>query len=126
MAITNHERVGKSLDLLKEGLGPFVQREVQGSIESGRQDAHKLRRYAEDPLLANKPIPEWDVAGLLRLMWETWNNVFCRPTVRCRRRNYAPPPAAEATPAARRDSNCGITRSTKSSRERRVRAGSRP
>ena len=24
MAITNHERVGKALDLLKAGLGPFV------------------------------------------------------------------------------------------------------
>ena len=34
MAITNHERVGKALDLLKAGLGPFVQREVQGAIES--------------------------------------------------------------------------------------------
>ena len=29
MAITNHERVGKALDLLKAGLGPFVEREVQ-------------------------------------------------------------------------------------------------
>ena len=76
MAITNHERVGKALDLLKAGLGPFVQREVQGAIESGKQDAHNLRRYAEDPMLANKPIPEWDVAGLLKLMWETWNDVF--------------------------------------------------
>ena len=24
MAITNHERVGKALDLLKAGLGPFI------------------------------------------------------------------------------------------------------
>ena len=28
MAITNHERVGKALELLKSGLGPFVQREI--------------------------------------------------------------------------------------------------
>ena len=27
MAITNHERVGKALDLLKAGLAPFVERE---------------------------------------------------------------------------------------------------
>ena len=52
MAITNHERVGKALDLLKAGPGPFVQREVQGAIESGRQDAHRLHRYADDTLLA--------------------------------------------------------------------------
>ena len=29
MAITNHERVGKALDLLKAGLGPFVEREIK-------------------------------------------------------------------------------------------------
>ena len=29
MAITNHERVGKALDLLKEGLQPFIERELQ-------------------------------------------------------------------------------------------------
>ena len=78
MAITNHERVGKSLDLLKVGLGPFVDREVKGALESRRLDAFKLRDYAEDPVLANKPTSEWDVAGLLKLMWETWNDVFRR------------------------------------------------
>ena len=29
MAITNHERVGKALELLKEGLRPFVEREMK-------------------------------------------------------------------------------------------------
>ena len=29
MAITNHERVGKALDLLKEELGTFVEREMK-------------------------------------------------------------------------------------------------
>ena len=76
MAITNHERVGKALDLLKAGLGPFVDREVKGALESRKLDAFKLRDYAEDPVLANKPTSEWDVAGLLKLMWETWNDVF--------------------------------------------------
>ena len=76
MAITNHERVGKALELLKAGLGPFVQREVQGAIQSGKQDAHKLRHFADNAMLANKAIPDWDVAALLKLMWETWNDVF--------------------------------------------------
>lgn len=76
MAISNHERVGKALDLLKIGLGPFVEREIKGAIESRRLDGHKMRDYAEDPALANKPIPEWDVAGLLKVMWGTWNDVF--------------------------------------------------
>ena len=29
MAITNHERVGKAMELLKSGLGPFVEREFK-------------------------------------------------------------------------------------------------
>ena len=78
MAITNHERVGKALDLLKAGLGPFVDREVKGALESRRLDAFKLRDSAEDPVLANKPTSQWDVAGLLKLMWEIWNDVFRR------------------------------------------------
>ena len=26
MAITNHERAGKAMDILKQGLGPFLER----------------------------------------------------------------------------------------------------
>jgi hypothetical protein len=29
MAISNHERVGKGLELLKAGLAPFVERELK-------------------------------------------------------------------------------------------------
>jgi len=29
MAITNYERVGKALELLKSGLSPFVEREIK-------------------------------------------------------------------------------------------------
>ena len=78
MAISNHDRVGKALALLKVGLAPFVEREVKGAIESRRLDAHKLRGYAEDSRLADKPMAQWDAAGLLKLMWETWNEVFRR------------------------------------------------
>ena len=76
MAITNHERVGKALNLLKAGLGPFVEREIKSAMESRKLDAHRMRDYGEDRVLGNKPIPEWDVAGLLKLMWDTWHEVF--------------------------------------------------
>ena len=33
MAITNHERVGKAMDLLKQGLGPFVEREFKRLLQ---------------------------------------------------------------------------------------------
>ena len=76
MAITNHERVGKALGLLREGIGPFVEREVKGAVRSRKLDAHKLRNYLDDPMFGSKSIPEWDVAGLLKLTWETWNEAF--------------------------------------------------
>ncbi len=78
MAMTNHERVGKALELLRAGLGPFVEREVQHALKRGALSPDALRRFTEDPLLAQKDIASWDVAGLLRLMWETWNEVFRR------------------------------------------------
>jgi predicted AAA+ superfamily ATPase len=76
MAITNHERVGKALDLLRAGLAPFVEREVQAAVKAGTVRMDAIRRFADDPLLGQKLIAQWDVAGLLKLMWETWNDVF--------------------------------------------------
>ena len=75
MAITNHERVGKGLELLKSGLGSFVEREFK-SIYKDRAAAETTRFMGEDRLNAKRPIAGWDVAPLLRLMWESWNDVF--------------------------------------------------
>src|ERR1700694_4924628 len=75
MAITNHERVGKALELLKSGLGPFVERELASTYKD-RVDAELRRFLGEDRLNAQKPAAEWDVAVLLRLMWDSWNDVF--------------------------------------------------
>ncbi|WP_058867444.1 Swt1 family HEPN domain-containing protein [Chloracidobacterium thermophilum] len=76
MAVTNQERVGKGLELLRAGLGPYVEREVQEAVRAEAVNMETVRRFAEDPSLKNKPIAEWDAAGLLKLMWETWNEVF--------------------------------------------------
>jgi len=76
MAITNHERVGKALDLLKTGLGPFVGREIKAAIAANSISIDKVRSFAEDPILGKKPIEDWDASGLLKLMWDTWNEVF--------------------------------------------------
>ncbi|MEW6741711.1 MAG: Swt1 family HEPN domain-containing protein [Planctomycetota bacterium] len=75
MAITNHERVGKALDLLRAGLGPFVERELKSAYK-GQAAAKTAQLMGEDRLLADKPIGQWDVAALLKLMWEAWNDVF--------------------------------------------------
>src|SRR5258706_371299 len=77
MAITNHERVGKAMDLLKQGLGPFVEREIKDFYKD-KAAAEAIRYLGEDRLLAKKAMAEWDAAALLKLMWEAWNDVFRR------------------------------------------------
>ncbi len=76
MAITNHERVGKALELLKAGLYPFLERELAAqygkywitTVTAGWQ--HDLN-WPE-----NADAPDLDVALSLKLMWEQWNEVF--------------------------------------------------
>ena len=75
MAITNHERVGKALELLKHGLGPFAEREYR-NIYKDRAAAEIRQFVGDDRINANKPMAEWDVAVLLKLMWDSWNMVF--------------------------------------------------
>ena len=77
MAITNHERVGKALDLLKTGLAPFVEREFK-NLYAVRALAEARRFQGEDRLLATKKLAAWDATALLKLMWEAWNDVFRR------------------------------------------------
>jgi len=77
MAITNHERVGKVMDLLKQGIGPFVEREFRNSYK-GRSLIEATRCLGDDRLLAEKTISEFDAAALLKLMWDAWNDVFRR------------------------------------------------
>jgi predicted AAA+ superfamily ATPase len=65
------------MELLRAGLAPFVEREVQSAGKAGL-GIQTIRNYAEDPNLARKSVGEWDVAALLKLMWEAWNDIFRR------------------------------------------------
>lgn len=78
MAMTNRDRVERALQLLRDGLAPFVEREIQQAIDQRAVDMTTVRQFAEDPLLAQKPLASWDILSLLKLMWETWNDVFKR------------------------------------------------
>jgi len=75
MALTNQQRVGKALEHLREGLAGFIDREFQNKYQD-LSLAEAQRRVGTDKLRGNKPIVEWDAAALLRLMWESWNDVF--------------------------------------------------
>jgi len=78
MALTNHERVGKAMELLKAGLAPFVEREVRsrlGDVEAQRS----INEFAEgDRMLTGKSVAQWDIAALLNFMWFRWNEVYGR------------------------------------------------
>ena len=84
MAITNQERVGKAMELLRQGLAPFAEREFK-NLHKAQAGAEALRYMGEDRLLAKKPLAEWDVAALLKLLWESWNDVFGKTLGRAER-----------------------------------------
>ncbi|MEM9553677.1 MAG: Swt1 family HEPN domain-containing protein [Acidobacteriota bacterium] len=75
MAITNRERVNRSLDLLRQGLTPFIRRELENSYHQGAE-AEARRFLNDDRQLAGRPLEDWDVSALLKLMWAAWNSVF--------------------------------------------------
>ncbi len=86
MALTNHERVGKAMALMRKGLGPFVEREI-AVAHPGINPAHATYQYLNTRDGVARRIPEWDAHALLMLMWNAWNAVF-RKTLGHAERNY--------------------------------------
>jgi Swt1-like HEPN/Protein of unknown function (DUF499) len=77
MAITNHERVGKALDLLKDGLQPFVEREMKAQHAQMWLDQARMSvAETQTRLFSGKGDPHWDSSSLLSVMWNQWNVVF--------------------------------------------------
>lgn len=77
MAITNQERVGKALDLLRAGLGPFVEREMKAVHGDGW--AFEVKELLGDTrLVGTRKSVLQDVAVLLVVMDRTWGQVFRR------------------------------------------------
>src|SRR5258706_4754501 len=77
MAITNHERVGKAMELLKGGLAPFIEREFKANFKDQAQKQAALF-LGDDAHNAKRALGEWDAAALLKVLWEAWNEVFRR------------------------------------------------
>jgi hypothetical protein len=72
------------MDLLRTGLAPFVEREF-ASLHRTKAADEARRFIGDDRTLAKKGIGEWDVAALLKLMWEAWNPVFGKTLGRAER-----------------------------------------
>ena len=77
MAITNHERVGKALSLLKEGLRPFVERELKSQYQQSWFDELKASLPPQQLSFAGTEAePFGDIAVVLAALWNQWNSVF--------------------------------------------------
>jgi predicted AAA+ superfamily ATPase len=78
MAITNHERVGKAMELLREGLLPFVERELKTEYgeETWFEETKRTLTQQQLKFVEKKGKPEWDVAMLLTVLWNNWEKVF--------------------------------------------------
>src|SRR5256885_3065573 len=77
MALSNHERVGKALDLLKDGLRPFVEREMKAQHKQlWFEQAKAAVSDSQANLFGTEKDPRWDVAATLAVMWNQWNLVF--------------------------------------------------
>jgi predicted AAA+ superfamily ATPase len=75
MAITNHERVGKALELLKTGLLPFIERELKAKYGNGW--AFEVKDILSDTRFsAGKSESLQDVAASLVVMDRKWTEVF--------------------------------------------------
>src|SRR5829696_9485988 len=74
MAISNYERVGKALGLLKDGLRPFVEREMHAFY---RQNwVAEIKETLRDTRVGGGEDALQDVVALLVIMDRHWNNVF--------------------------------------------------
>lgn len=76
MAITNYERIGKALELLRDGLKPYVSRELEA--KHGKYWVTTATQTWQNELVwrDGDPLPTLDAAVLLRMMWDQWNLVF--------------------------------------------------
>jgi predicted AAA+ superfamily ATPase len=73
MAITNNERVGRTLDLLKTALRPFIERELRAVH---KDNWIKAAMVAVPAWQTTKATVEFDVQALLTILWDNWNDVF--------------------------------------------------
>jgi predicted AAA+ superfamily ATPase len=81
MAISNKERVGRALDLLRDGLYPFIEREMKslwgdrwvGYASSSLPDNYVARKKSTAQI---QPILKEDVSALLIVMCARWEDVF--------------------------------------------------
>lgn len=74
MSISNHERVGRALKLLHEGLYPYFEREMEANC-SKQWPLRVASYFDKDSVTAQNKI-KTDLYEFLKVMWSEWNDVF--------------------------------------------------
>ncbi len=77
MAQSNHERVGRALDLFNSGLKPFVEREMLAKY-GPRWQYEAVKSLREQHLSDNEDGVHLDTQGLMLILWDQWNTVFSK------------------------------------------------
>ncbi|MCE5210900.1 MAG: AAA+ family ATPase, partial [Deltaproteobacteria bacterium] len=86
MAITNYDRVGKAMELLKDGLIPFVERELKSQYaQQWIEEAKTSVSDTQAKLFVTKDKPQWDIASILSVIWNKWDLVFRKTLGRAER-----------------------------------------
>jgi predicted AAA+ superfamily ATPase len=85
MALSNRERVGRVMEALKDGLGPFILREFR-TVYSQRGYINEIDAVLATPGYSGLPeaalsddqvlLAALDTQACLNLMWRRWNDVF--------------------------------------------------
>ncbi len=73
----NNERVTEALDLLTEGLAPYVEQRLK-SVYRDDWVRSASGSFRDDRTRSNGNHVDWDAHSLLTVMWDQWNSVFRR------------------------------------------------
>ncbi len=78
MAMTNSQRIGRGLELVRDGLVPFLERELKSAY------GENWKEVAKDSLVKEKVWKEvngevqWEIYLVLAVLWNHWHSVFSK------------------------------------------------
>lgn len=84
MAISNHERVGKALELLNKGLLLYVEQEMK-AVHKDKWREVAQQAIKDIPAIKDKKNKEWDTQKILTIIWHQWDSVFSKTLGRSER-----------------------------------------
>jgi len=87
MAITNHERIGKALDIMRTGLSQYIEREIKAVYGGRWMQVCKESMPSEWKDEKKNDELHLDAHLILTTMWKQWNQVF-RNTLGQSERSY--------------------------------------